>query len=99
MPALDKIYLMASDSSLRQTIQRRGRVLRISKDTGKTIAHIYDMVAGTRIRDVFYPLQSELPRVYEYSRLSINPEESADILSSYDPNEEGLVFDEIENND
>lgn len=99
VPALDKIYLMASDSSLRQTIQRRGRVLRISKDTGKTIAHIYDMVAGTRIGDVFYPLQSELPRVYEYSRLSINPEESAGILSSYDPNEEGLVFDEIENND
>jgi superfamily II DNA or RNA helicase len=99
VPALDKIYLMSSDSSLRQTIQRRGRVLRISKDTGKTIAHIYDMVAGTRIGDKFYPLQTELSRVYEYSRLSINPNDSAEILSHYVHNEDGVNFDEIENND
>lgn len=99
VPALDKIYIMASDSSLRQTIQRRGRVLRISNETGKTIAHIYDMVTGYRIGNLFRPLPTELPRVYEYSRLSINPEASAPILAGYKPDIDTNAFDELENND
>jgi len=99
VPALDKIYIMASDSSLRQTIQRRGRVLRISKDTGKTLAYIYDMVAGERIGDRFFPLKAELPRVYECSRLSENPQSSSAILAGYVPGSDGETFDELENND
>lgn len=83
VPALDKIYIMASDCSLRQTIQRRGRVLRISKQTGKEIARIYDFVVGTKSGRTFIPLDTENPRVAEYSRLSINPESSDMFLRTY----------------
>ena len=41
---LDKLYIMASDSSRRQTIQRCGRVLRTSRATKKESADIFDMV-------------------------------------------------------
>lgn len=81
IPKLDKIYIMASDSSLRQTVQRRGRVLRICKNTGKDIAYIYDMVmlppegvfdgAG-----VISLLVTEFSRVREYNRLANNKDEN-----------------------
>lgn len=77
VPKLDKIYIMASDSLQRQTIQRRGRVLRQCTDTGKELAHIYDMVVlppqgvfdgiGAKMLVV-----NELKRVKEYMRLSEN---------------------------
>lgn len=98
VPALDKIYIMASDSSVRQTIQRRGRVLRVSKDTGKAMAYIYDMVAGERIGDRFFPLQTELPRVYEYSRIAENPEDSVAILGGYEP-EGNMEIGDIESDE
>lgn len=83
VPALDKIYVMASDTSYRQTVQRRGRVLRISKETGKEFAKIYDMVAA-KYEPAFgtlVPLQSECLRVKEYASLSLNPTDSDFILS------------------
>ncbi|MCR4680301.1 MAG: DEAD/DEAH box helicase family protein [Bacteroidales bacterium] len=76
VPKLDKIYIMASDSALRQTVQRRGRVLRKCKESGKTIAYIYDMVvlpaieAGTYGSDGL--LKIELTRAKEYNRLALN---------------------------
>ena len=94
VPALDKIYIMASDSSLRQTIQRRGRVLRVSKQTGKEKARIFDFVAGEGTGYYFVPLQTELPRVLEYSRLSLNPEASAQFLRFYSPPDNEDLFDE-----
>jgi superfamily II DNA or RNA helicase len=78
VPKLDKIYIMASDSALRQTVQRRGRVLRKCKESGKTIAYIYDMVvlpaieAGTYGSDGL--LKIELARAKEYNRLALNKE-------------------------
>ena len=79
IPKLDKIYIMASDSALRQTIQRRGRVLRISKNTGKDIAFIYDMVMlppagiieGGGVKSL---IVTEFARVMEYNRLANNCE-------------------------
>ncbi len=94
VPALDKIYIMASDSSMRQTIQRRGRVLRISKATGKEKALIYDFVTGSGSGFGFVPLLTELPRVHEYARLSLNPEASNQILMYYDPITGNNQFDE-----
>lgn len=77
VPKLDKIYIMASDSALRQTVQRRGRVLRQCKATGKNMAYIYDMVVlpptgfyvdnGARALVI-----NEFRRVLEYNRLSSN---------------------------
>lgn len=92
VPALDKIYIMSSDASVRQTIQRRGRVLRLSKTTGKGCARIYDMVAGIGSANGFIPLKAELPRVNEYARLSENRSESAHLLAGV--REEELVADE-----
>lgn len=95
VPALDKIYLMASDMSRRQTIQRRGRVLRISKDTGKEKARIYDMVAGVGEGSVFVPLPTECPRVAEYASLALNPKASEDILKYSSDGVETLVDDNL----
>ncbi|MCR5644886.1 MAG: DEAD/DEAH box helicase family protein [Bacteroidales bacterium] len=76
VPKLDKIYIMASDTAIRQTVQRRGRVLRKCKESGKTIAYIYDMVvlppteAGTYGSEGL--LKIELSRAKEYNRLALN---------------------------
>ena len=76
VPKLDKIYIMASDSAIRQTVQRRGRVLRKCKESGKTIAYIYDMVVLPAIETGTYGsdglLKIELARAKEYNRLALN---------------------------
>ena len=80
-PKLDKIYIMSSENSLRQTVQRRGRVLRKCRETGKTLAFIYDMVilppsdyeTGAGVNSL---IVNELTRAKEYARLSENKEEN-----------------------
>jgi len=88
VPQLDKIYIMSSDRLKRQTVQRRGRVLRVCKETGKQFAYIYDMV-------VFPPLnhgdfnsannliQNELYRVNEYNKLAENNVENSTLISKF----------------
>ena len=77
VPKLDKIYIMASDRSIRQTVQRRGRVLRKCIESGKTIAMIYDFVV-VPTSDAEYDwgykklLEIELSRVNEYLKLARN---------------------------
>lgn len=78
VPKLDKIFILASDGLKRQTIQRRGRVLRKCKETGKTIAYIYDFIAlpptGTDKTELGGAnlVGNELKRVIEYGRLADN---------------------------
>ena len=80
VPKLDKIYIMASDTLLRQTIQRRGRVLRKCKETGKQIAYIYDFIClppegiyeGVGVGSL---VAKELKRAKEYGRLATNKHE------------------------
>lgn len=85
VPSLDKIYIMASDRLKRQTIQRRGRVLRISKETGKDFAFIYDFVvlppidADSGIGKNL--VMNEFYRVREYMRLAENKNEIEEIIS------------------
>lgn len=77
VPKLDKIYIMASDSLKRQTVQRRGRVLRQCKKTGKNLAYIYDMIVlppegifnGIGIKSL---VLSEFNRLIEYMRIADN---------------------------
>lgn len=82
VPKLDKIYIMASDASLRQTVQRRGRVLRKCKESNKTIAYIYDMMIlppECCENDEYGPASliiNELRRTLEYNRLAINKDEN-----------------------
>lgn len=82
VPKLDKIYIMASDALSRQTIQRRGRVLRTCTETGKRIAYIYDFVALPPVgytEGIGVPnlVVNEMKRAREYARLADN---NADIL-------------------
>lgn len=98
VPKLDKIYILSSDSSLRQTVQRRGRVLRLCAESGKREANIYDMIVlptlqnyGAGCRSI---IASEIARFREYDRLSENQEENKiiveDIMKKYNLTEEDL---------
>ena len=77
VPKLDKIYIMSSDTLERQTIQRRGRVLRKCKETGKKLAYIYDMVVlppdGYEFElGASSLVVKELKRMTEYGRVAEN---------------------------
>ena len=66
---------------MRQTVQRRGRVLRKCRETGKTLAYIYDMVilpptdaeTGAGVSSL---IVNELTRAKEYARLAENKEDN-----------------------
>lgn len=98
VPKLDKIYILASDSSLRQTVQRRGRVLRLCAESGKSEANIFDMIVLPTLHNYSVSCRSifklELQRVNEYNRLSENFEENKKIIDGimkkYDLTEEDL---------
>lgn len=99
VPKLDKIYIMASDALSRQTIQRRGRVLRTCRETGKRIAYIYDFVALPSLTSsegvgVTNLVINEMKRAMEYARLADNKEDImtaiTDIMSTYGVSEEDL---------
>ena len=99
VPKLDKIYIMASDALSRQTIQRRGRVLRTCTETGKKMAYIYDFVAlpplsvtdGIGVSNL---VVNEMKRAKEYARLADNRddimEEIDTIMKMYGVCEEDL---------
>ncbi len=57
-------------------------------------ARIYGVGGGEGEGYCFVPLSTECPRVEEYARLSLNPEESKNILRFYDGNASVMVDDE-----
>jgi len=85
VPKLDKIYIMASDTLERQTIQRRGRVLRKCKETGKQIAYIFDMITLPPV-GIYNEIgtaalvSKELNRAREYGRLAENYEDVMKVI-------------------
>lgn len=88
VPQLDKIYIMSSDRLKRQTVQRRGRVLRICKETGKQFAYIYDMVVFPPrnygdLNSAHNLIQNELYRVNEYNKLAENNLENSTLISKF----------------
>lgn len=73
VPVCQTAYLLASQSSNRQWIQRRGRVLRLSE--GKTIADIYDFLVLSSTSDAaaFKSLATkEFRRAYQFAKDSAN---------------------------
>lgn len=106
VPKLDKIYIMASDTSLRQTVQRRGRVLRKCAETNKTVAYIYDMIAmppdfvSTSEMGARSLVMNEFRRVLEYNRLANNKDYNSNqfktILDQFNITEEDFDNDEEE---
>ena len=73
IPACQRAFLLASQSSDRQGIQRRGRVLR--KSEGKEVADLYDfiVVGGTSNAKSLTKLAiKEIRRAYQFARDAMN---------------------------
>jgi superfamily II DNA or RNA helicase len=76
IPACQRAFLLASQSSDRQGIQRRGRVLR--KSEGKEVADLYDfiVVGGTSNAKSLTKLAiKEIRRAYQFARDAMNRSE------------------------
>ena len=89
IPGIKTAFILASSSNPKEYIQRRGRVLRKSPETGKEFAEIYDFVtlphalasvSGLTTEQMKRDLslvKNELRRVKEFGKLSMNPMEAA----------------------
>jgi superfamily II DNA or RNA helicase len=81
VPSTRTAYILASSSNPRQFVQRRGRVLRRSPRTGKSVASIYDFfvippldeagddASGRAMRGLF---ARQIGRAAEFSSLAVN---------------------------
>ena len=76
VPNCRREFILASSTNPREFIQRRGRVLRISKTNPNKYAEIYDFVTICRDSDAYsndqkrIVVKNELPRVTEFMRLA-----------------------------
>ena len=92
IPGIKTAFILASTTNPKEYIQRRGRVLRKSDETGKKFAEIYDFVTLPRPLDEVPGLteeqmkrdlslvKSELRRVNEFGRLAMNSMESTSLI-------------------
>ena len=77
LPQIGKAFILASTTVERQWVQRRGRLLRTCRETGKTHSEIHDFIAvPPNLQDMDDEaralIQSELLRVQEFARLARN---------------------------
>ena len=77
IPQIQKAFILASTTVERQWVQRRGRLLRICKETGKTHAEVHDFIAippdlQKSDEDAKKLIESELRRVREFANLARN---------------------------
>lgn len=92
IPSIKTAFILASTTNPKEYIQRRGRVLRKSPETGKTFAEIYDFVTLPRSLDEVSGLteesmkrdislvKNELRRVIEFCSLSMNAMEGTQLV-------------------
>ncbi len=92
IPGIRTAFILASTTNPKEYIQRRGRVLRKSPETGKEFAEIYDFVTLPRPLDEVPGLteeqmkrdlslvKNELARVLEFGRLSMNSMEASQLI-------------------
>ena len=77
IPQIEKAFILASTTVKRQWIQRRGRLLRTCRETGKTHSEIHDFIAlpstlGNIDSEDRALIRSELSRVQEFASLARN---------------------------
>ena len=77
IPQVDKAFILASTTVERQWVQRRGRLLRTCRETGKTHSEIHDFVALPPSmdhvdEDAKALVRSELARLQAFARLARN---------------------------
>ena len=92
IPGIKTAFILASTTNPKEYIQRRGRVLRKSPETGKEYAEIFDFVTLPRPleevsgltkeqvkRDISL-VKNELTRVMEFGQLSMNSMEAQKLI-------------------
>ncbi len=72
LPSIRAALILASGSTLREFVQRRGRILRRSEETGKDHASIYDVICLPQGADGQALARYELRRFYEFARSARN---------------------------
>lgn len=92
IPGIRTAFILASTTNPKEYIQRRGRVLRKSPETGKEFAEIFDFITLPRPLDEVSGLtqeqmkrdlslvKNELARVLEFGRLSMNSMEASQLI-------------------
>jgi superfamily II DNA or RNA helicase len=85
IPSVDHCLLIASSQSMREYIQRRGRVLRLNKKKSKPFAEIWDLIVVNEEQKAVN--SAEVDRAEEFVRFSLNPGISIDLEKlRYDSN-------------
>ena len=77
IPEIEKAFILASTTVERQWVQRRGRLLRTCRKTGKTHSEIHDFVAlppdlDNIDKEARTLIRSELSRVQAFASLAMN---------------------------
>ena len=86
IPAAKRAFFIASSTSEREFIQRRGRVLRKSPETNKTLAEIFDFIVVPPDRNSIYAqsiLENEIKRAMDFAATADNYAEIETILRKY----------------
>jgi len=107
MPSCQNAYILASTNNERQFVQRRGRVLRQSPETGKEHANIYDLLVlpDYRTGNIWQKtlVTNELIRAYEFAASSLNWADTEEMLmmiaAEWEIDFQIEVVDVVENDD
>lgn len=86
IPAAKRAFFIASSTSEREFIQRRGRVLRKSPETNKTLAEIFDFIVVPPDRNSIYAqsiVENEIKRAMDFAATADNYAEIETILRKY----------------
>jgi superfamily II DNA or RNA helicase len=84
VPSAETGIILASSGNPKEFIQRRGRLMRRSPETGKDSAKIYDMVVLQAKDNTPENLRRiELRRVEEFAELAINRDEIQSVIQEY----------------
>jgi superfamily II DNA or RNA helicase len=84
VPSAETGIILASSGNPKEFIQRRGRLMRRSPETGKESAKIYDMVVLQAKDNTPENLRRiELKRVEEFAELAINRDEIQSVIQEY----------------
>ena len=77
IPCCQTAYILSSSKDDKQFIQRRGRVLRMHKASGKKLADIYDfaILEGTSNKAIQSLRNDEFYRINEFAKNALNKEE------------------------
>lgn len=94
IPSIETAFILASSTNPKEYIQRRGRVLRLSPETKKKYAYIYDFVtlpfSLEKAKDIPFAckkptlglVKREFDRINEFSKVAMNTADSNKIIDT-----------------